>query len=171
MPSDELSAMQKIEGLLSPLDESVRNRILVWANLRFNEQSGSRCINKKLTDSTDDNVSNGDKTTFATLAELVNACNPKNLLERALIGAYWTQILGGESSWQSSRINGPMSKIGMRITSVNHVLSRAQQKRPALVLTVDKTGQTAQSRKFYKLTESGVKYVENMIHGADTQYD
>ena len=185
---DELDAMRAIYDALDGLDEEQRSRALRWAADLFKInlvgtpavlQGGAtlpddvRPPHSDVADSDStygtvgtegDSSSNGSAVVqFEHFAELYDACAPKDDTDRAIVAAYWVQIVPGKSQFTGHEVNKELRNLGHGITNVSAPLGRCINKKPALVLQIRKAGKAKQARKTYKLTREGIKAVQAMM--------
>jgi hypothetical protein len=155
----ELQAMATISKTLSALgDDQSRTRVLKWAAEKFAsvENQGHHASSIELKQASQFSAS----TEFSNFVDILEQINPTSDLERMLAGAYWLQVLQNNSSWQSFNINSLLKNTGQGINSINHVLDRAKESKPAYVLQITKSGKSKQARKTYKLTTAGINYIK-----------
>src|SRR6266581_1516709 len=99
----EITAMGTIAEALADLDTDAQTRVLHWAARRFNVSlpsaerpltGGRRGLRNGAegldTDGNEDAV-------FQDFVDLFDGAGPRTEAERALVGAYWFQIVGGDS--------------------------------------------------------------------------
>jgi len=159
---DEINAMKQIAGALTPLDETVRTRVLLWAASRFSATS-TRGL-PTLPNSPDGGQSQlGMASRFESFAELFQAADPSTERERALVAAYWEQICEEQASFGSQTLNDALKDLGHGVGNITDALSALREDRPALILQLKKSGTSKQARKTYKLTQEGVRRVHEMI--------
>ena len=89
---------------------------------------------------------------FEHFVDLFDAVDPKSDVDKALTGAYWLQVVSKQDSWQSLRVNNLLKDMGHGVANVTSALRTAQERKPALVRQVNKSGRSQQSWKTYKLT-------------------
>ena len=158
---DELSAMKVISEALEPLDDAARRRALQWALSRFG-------AGREITVSSSAPVS-GDahrsSVQYENFADLFDAAKPATGKDKALVAAYWIQLCKSEPSFPSQALNVELKHLGHGIGNITEALSQLKNEYPALVLQLKKSGTSKQARKTYKLTQEGVKRVQQMIGG------
>ena len=168
----EVQAMAALVEALVPLDDDARDRVLGWAAARFatspslksiisikGENAGS--VNDQ--NGEDQKVQSGKSTDFGSLVELFDAASPSTEAEKALVGAYWIQIVDGENGdFESQPVNDALKNLGHGIGNITREFDRLIGAKPALVLQVQKQGSTKQARKRYKLTTAGIRKVTSM---------
>jgi len=100
---------------------------------------------------------------FADFAELFDAANPTDGLDRVLIGAYWHQVIQGSDDFESQSVNTDLKNLGHPSTNITRDLDNLMNRVPRPVMQVRKSGPSQQARKRYKLTREGVRAAEEMI--------
>lgn len=96
-------------------------------------------------------------------ATLFDATQPHTDAERALIAAYWVQIALGVEEFDSQKINTELKNLGHPIANITGALANLSARRPSLVLQTRKIGHARQARKRFKLTNAGIRRVQDMI--------
>jgi hypothetical protein len=172
MPDAEISAMQTMADALSDLEYDARERVLRWAAEKFGVELAIRRshVRPGVAPSLDAEDILLDPT-FADFVDLLDAVAPRTDVERALTGAYWLQIVQGVQSWASQAVNDLLKDTGHGLSNVTASLTKAQNRKPALVRQVSKSGKTAQARKQYKLTTAGVAAIRGALAGRTTEAD
>lgn len=188
MSDPEIEAMSAVADALSALDDDdARSRVLRWAAEKYGvtlprlHPNGATAQSARTSvvdmDSEDDageeinddsqrssaNAASGSTAQFGHFAELFDAVQPTNDMERAMTAAYWEQVIRGKNDWQSATINRELKDLGHYVTAINKALSSGMQKKPALVLQLKKAGAAQQGRKTYKLSTEGLKLIRSRI--------
>lgn len=163
----EISAMSTIAGALTGLDEDARRRVLDWAAKRFDINLTFERSRKKSSgaDAQDGESTEQQQEDFAVFADLFDAANPKSEAERALVGGYWFQVVEGSQDFQGQPVNNSLKDVGRGVSNITVALGNLQERKPALVRQVSKSGRSKQARKKYKLTSAGISTVEAMLQG------
>jgi len=161
--STEITAMASIEKALADLDPSTTSRVLRWATEKYNLQSvglspvGGKELKPELDKKGLDCVD---------AASLFYAAMPKTASDKALVMAYWFQVLQGNQEWASQAINAELKNLGHKVGNITDALNGLIRRKPSWAMQVQKSGPTKQARKRYKLTISGTKAVEAMLREA-----
>jgi hypothetical protein len=157
----EIEAMSSLAEALDPLDEETRSRVLEWAGQRFGGAKRVAGLGKR--DGDGSSEAPGDVMTgFTSFVDLFDATTPRTDPERALVGAYWFQVVGGASDFPSQQVNEALKDVGHGVGNITDALSKLQRRKPALVRQVAKSGRTRQARKRYKITTAGIAAVQGM---------
>lgn len=98
-------------------------------------------------------------------AGLVEKWTPSNGNEWALLAAY--QLSKGKTDGivTGQEINTVLKHHGKGVSNVTKAIARLARADPALMLQVRKDGTSRQARKSYKVTTSGVSFVETHLRG------
>jgi hypothetical protein len=161
---NELEAMQAVYAALNDLDDAARGRVLAWAASKFeidppvaNDTNRSTGI-----DAPDgDGPSAGQQ--YGDVGDLVDAAQPSDGPERALVVSYWFQEIEGREGFGGADVNNALKNLGHPLANVTKTLTSLRGRKPSLVMQVGKSGRSAQARKTYKLTAAGVREVRQML--------
>lgn len=157
---DELGAMRAIDEALEGVPEDARGRVLRWACDKF----GVDVSERGGPDSGDgDSEGTADAVSPNDMAELMDACQPRTGLDRVLIGSYWYQVVKGEAALTSQQVNTSLKHLGHGVANITDAFGSLINRKPALVMQVQKSGKSRQARKKYKLTNEGIKRVKEML--------
>lgn len=174
MASDpEIDAMSAVAGALAPLDQEAQERVLEWAAKRYAVVLASSRNGKRQQLDTDE-ASGGledeevgqveiDVQAFEDFADLYDAASPDSQTDRALVGAYWFQVVQAEGNFKGYAANEALRNMGHGVTNITRAYDDLQARQPALVRQMNKSGKSKQARKTYKLTNAGIKAVEAML--------
>lgn len=158
----EITAMTGVTAALTPLDDDARRRVLRWAAERF-EVTVPKF--RSTGDDAEEEVSGMAATSdYASFAELFENSTPRTTTDKALIAAYWFQVIQGSTGFQSQQLNNELKNLGHGLSNVTDSLGSAERAKPTLVMQVNKSGKSKQARKTYKLTLAGINYVKAMIN-------
>jgi hypothetical protein len=160
----EITAMTGVATALTPLDDEARGRILRWAAERFGVSMPK--IQSKNMEVNIDDVPDGDDAgpfEYSNFAELFEHTSTRTGADKALVAAYWFQVIQGNSGFQSQQLNTELKNLGHGLSNVTDALGSAERAKPTLVMQVTKSGKSKQARKTYKLTLAGINAVKTMI--------
>ena len=157
MEDAELVAMQKVYDALDSLDEAARQRTLSWAADRLDLKLGGPRTKSA------DRQASVEERTFGDVAALMHAAEPQSGLEFALSVAYWLQVVEEKDGWSGNEVNSVLKNLGHGLSNVTTTLSSLIKRKPAFVMQTGKSGRSAQAKKTYKLTTSGIAEVERMV--------
>ena len=165
----EIESMATIDRALSGFADDAKARILNWVNAKH---LGQR-IDIRSPASTGGAANTNPGSThdqFSDFAELFSAANPKLMLEKALLVAYWFQTVQGEQNLDSSTMNSELKNLGHGLTNITDAFNSLIKRKPALAMQTQK-GSGKRARKKYRLTIEGIRYVERMLTGENEQED
>jgi len=166
----EITAMTSVAGALRDLDEDGRVRVLRWAADRYGIKN-LKISGGGAKDEVEDGVdsrgggSSDEPLAYSSIDELFESGVAKTNSQKALLAAYWFQVIEGQVGWQSATLNVALKNLGIGIPNITDALSTAEGQKPALVMQTSKSGKSRQARKTYKLTTAGVKSVESLLSG------
>jgi len=158
--ADEFETMKALEDAVLSLEEEKRPRVLQWFWSRFaNHMTGATGVRIAPPPT---QTGADSKREYQTFAELFDASNPTVERDKALVAAYWVQVCLGQPSFPSQVLNMALKDLGHGIGNITEALTQLKEDRPALVLQLKKGGLTKQARKTYKLTQEGIRRVQEM---------
>ena len=158
----EIEAMAAISKALSTLDADATRRVLKWAIERYQPRQPSAPPASDPVGT--DQLSRAPQRTFLNLPEFFDACHAENGLDRALVVAYWFQVLRGEADgWDSQKVNTELKHLGHPSSNITRDLDHLMSRTPRYVMQMRKQGTTRQARKLYALTREGIRAVEAML--------
>ncbi len=99
-------------------------------------------------------------TTFEGLYELVA---PKTAIQKIVTSAYWLETEEGQDSWTSFKANKLLKSLGVKISSVSGTLAIEGKKDDPKVEVLDKSGDSMQGRKTFRLSDAGREFVEDRL--------
>jgi hypothetical protein len=162
----EIDAMSAVATALEGLDDEARARVLGWATQRFevNVSEHARSVLPEPSNGSPSAASTGHREDgISEFVDLFDLAGPRTDAERALIGGYWFQVMGGATDFQSQQVNEVLKDVGHGVGNITDALSKLQRRKPALVRQVAKSGRTRQARKKYKITAAGVAAAREML--------
>lgn len=157
----EIEAMSAISRALSPLDEVVVARIVRWVIDKH--QVVVQPARVAPTPSEGAILQSKVPSEFADVATLYHAANPITEPEKALVVAFWLQEITGQKDWESQPVNTELKNLGHGIGNITDALSALMNRKPSLVIQVQKSGNSKQARKRYKITNAGLVAVREML--------
>jgi hypothetical protein len=172
MADPEITAMGTVADALADLDDAARARVLKWAAARY-EVKIKLAEPAARPEDADDGAGGGDGSAddsdaeFEHFAECFDAASPTSNEDKALVAAYWIQVLEGNDQWSSSALNSQLKNLGHSIPNITMALGGNMKKQPKRVIQLKKSGSSRQARKTYKLTTEGIKVVKGMLSPGD----
>lgn len=160
--SGEIKAIGAIAEVVEALEEDQRGRVIRYIVERFNIvgapkagriQSGNPPADPQVEAPTE----------FEDFASLVDASHPGTDAMRALVAGYWLQVCNRSPSFDAQSANSELKNLGHPSSNITSALGALINQKPALVLQLRKSGNSKQARKSYKITESGIRKVKEMM--------
>jgi hypothetical protein len=159
----ELKAMSAVAEAISGLDEAEQARVLAWVASRFNVSIGPTRRGSGSAAADTGNGQEQGEVVFEAFVDLFDKANPKSDAEKAAVAAYWSQVIGGDATWASQPLNSALKDLGYGLGNITDALNSLQERKPAWVRQVSKSGQNRQGRKTYKLTQAGINGVRFLL--------
>jgi hypothetical protein len=161
----EIKAMGAVASALTGLDDDeARIRVLSWAATRFAPSVRiSGAAGGKTVVESEDEAEETETPEFTAFVDLFDAAQPRTEPERALVGAYWYQVIEGAPDFPSMTVNNALKDVGHGVSNITDALAALQKRRPAQIRQVAKSGRNRQARKKYKLTTAGVAEVKRLL--------
>lgn len=163
----EIEAMSVVANALLSLDPGAQTRVLRWASDRY-QISDAPPERGLLSDDGGAGAKPAETPVvltpvFGHFAELFAQARPTSNDDKALVAAYWIQVIEGNDQWASAALNAELKNLGHAIANIASALTVAINKRPQRVIQLKKSGSSVQARKTYKVTHEGLVYVEAML--------
>jgi hypothetical protein len=173
----ELDAIDAITGALESLDAEARQRTIAFVLDRLGltmtangERMSGRERRANAAEEPDEQGQEADEQ-FEDVAALYDAANPGPDTERAIVVAYWYQVISKQPDFGAQQINDSLKNLGHGITNITETLDRLKARKPNYVRQLQKSGSSKQARKRYRLTDAGVRAVRDMIAGKQHSED
>lgn len=113
----------------------------------------------------DDPKGVADSDMDTTLAEMMTDAMSLSNTERVLIVGYWFQICRGLTTFTGFQVNKELAQLGYRSSNITADMTRLMERKPQLMLQVQKSGKSKQGRKAYKLSSAGIEAAKPLIAG------
>ena len=156
----EIGALKAAIEVLDPLEAESRRRILTYVNdlYGFSKKQG-------MPDPTPmregaartDAVDSRQHSDFPDLFEAGG--NPTAEKPRALLAAYWLQVIQGKHPFLGADLNRVLRPSGRAMTKISRPINGLKSSSPSLMIEQGKKS----SRPLYKLTIAGIKEAEKML--------
>jgi hypothetical protein len=162
----QVGAIAKIVETLEPLEEADRQAVLTYVNHRYAKAIHVRtsAIDVGRAESLSSNQDDNRRSAlFADFPQFFHAFDPQTDVDKALIAGYWIQILQGNDGFESFSANRMLREMGYPIGNITRALDNLMESEPKLVHQVRKSGVTKQARKVFKLTQMGIRKVDEVI--------
>lgn len=157
----ELEAMRKVVEAVTGLDQEAQVRVIRWVAEKY--RAGDAPSQKVSAARGNESATSPEGRAITDIGDLLAISKPRSGTERALVAAYWLQVVQRQPEFDSHTLNRELNHLGYRLANVTSTLSSLINQRPQLVIQTRKTGKALQSRKRYKLTREGILRVEQMI--------
>jgi hypothetical protein len=164
----EVAAMGTVSEALDGLDPSAQARVIEWASKRYDvviadDRRTARKPEEEVEKPRDGGEGGGAGGAFGHFADLYDAVSPSADVDRALVGAYWFQVVQGQESFNAAQVNNALKDVGHGVSNIARALANLQDRSPALVRQLSKSGRSQQARKTYKLTTAGVAEIKTHL--------
>jgi len=151
----EVQAMALISRALDGLEPQTAARVVRWVVDRY-RQAGSG-------GSFPDSPDRPGRVQFTDVASLYDAANPLTEAEKVLVVGYWMQVFENVADLDAQAINAELKQLGHGVTNITTAFRNLMHRSPRLALQIRKSGPAKQARKKYRLTNEGVRRVDEMI--------
>lgn len=168
-PLLELEAMQAVAKALAGFSPESAARILRWASEHFSSTHGqeepeaANWNQQEPAESARPSNPRSLISKFRDAADLISHAGVTTGPDRALLAAYWAQVVDDSDGFDGYTINSMLKNMGYGLSNVTTTLASLMNQKPALVLQVKKSGQSKQARKLYRVTREGENRAERMI--------
>ena len=164
--SKEVGAMISIEKALENLDEAARRRVLLWASGKFEVENKSNLNSEQINIRGDgQQLLNCDRSDLS-VAEYFDAANPQTDMDKALVVSAWHQEVKKVENVDSQMVNTDLKQLGYGIGNITRAYENLKKTRPAQVIQIQKSGNSKQARKKYKVTKVGLEKVWELMNGS-----
>jgi hypothetical protein len=155
--------MRAVAEALADMDEESAARVLRWAVERFGRSPTGAATRPSVGTSTMNSFRGMvDARSYEDLASFFAAAQRTSGPEKALVVGYWHQVIGKKDELDAQTINRDLKNLGHQLANVTVTLGRLMSQRPALVVQIRK-GQGKAARKGYRLSNEGIKKVEQWL--------
>jgi len=171
MDDKQVAAIQAVVKALSDLEEEDLRVVLGFINLRYGAAAPAHAALPRRGMGMPPGLGMGEAAAehgqvagqFGSFPELYHAAQPQTDSEKALVGGYWLQVSEGGESFDSLSVNQRLKDMGYPIGNITRAFDWLKSQKPQLVHQMKKGGSTRQARKLFKVTQAGIKRVEEMI--------
>ncbi|WP_423487870.1 hypothetical protein [Mycobacteroides sp. PCS013] len=176
MGDPEIDAMSAVATALANLEDDVQGRVLRWAAERYGVVLSTSTDRRREGGVADDKGGGGteditdeeiaeEAPAYEHFADLFAKAQPKTDPDKALVAAYWLQAIQGQGTWQSAVLQAELKNLGHAVGNITESLTSNMRKKPQRVVQLQKSGNSRQGRKTYKVTHEGLVYVQGMLRG------
>jgi len=157
--------MGAVSAALSDLENEATARVIEWAAKRYGVAITATADRKGQVGSSNDGAGYVG-VQYKHFVDLFDAAGPNTDAERALVATYWFQEIRHQPSFQAQELNNALKDVGHGVGNITDALSSLQNRKPALVRQMAKSGRARQARKTYKLTTAGMNALQTMVSAA-----
>jgi len=160
-PHDEVQAMRQLSTALEPLTPEERARVLRWAAEKFQ-------VSLPRGGTAQDGKDKGGERKIPPgepqePVEFYAEAAPESDTERALVMAYWCQVVRGDREFTGHSVHSQLKQLGHGVSNITQALTLLKERKPQLVIQLQKSGKSKQARKRYKVTGAGIAEVRRML--------
>ncbi len=135
----EIAAMDMMTFLFDDPALDARVRGLRWARDRYTGVRGEGTEDDKTAgDSISRSKPGGNAESacdFEAILDLYHAAgSPESASDRALLAAYWVQVVKGLDQWPSQAVNVELKNLGVRVSNITDALNSLMTQKPSLVV-------------------------------------
>jgi hypothetical protein len=159
----EIRAMGEIANAISDLDENTRKRIIQWLISREGLTLSGQVLTEPRIAKIFSNSTSIESSQDQSLSEFFYSVDLQNDMERAVAVAYYLQTVDGKEELSSQEINDELKHLGYPISNITKTLNKAMETTPRLMHQTRKEGNARQSRKKYKVTHEGMKFLQAKV--------
>ncbi len=170
MGDPEIDAMSAVASSLGDLEPEARERVLRWAAARYQVAmpvgrgpgaiGGVPASGDVLED-----ANGAEVPTYQHFAELFAKAQPKSDADKALVAGYWLQAIQGQGTWQSAALQKELKNLGHAVSNITTAMTSNISTKPQRIIQLQKSGNSKQARKTYKVTHEGLEYVKSLLRG------
>lgn len=166
---NEIEAIGAIDKAMGGLEADEQKRVLRWAVDKFGGgevallgESGTGRGGEGWVAGPEGGTAG---TEYTRITDLMDAARPTTVVEHVLVASYWFQAVKGQENFTGQEVNSELKDLGHGSKNITDSYDSLIKRKPPAVRQVQKSGNTRQARKRYRLTEVGVRTVERMIRG------
>jgi hypothetical protein len=100
---------------------------------------------------------------FRSFRDLWLAVGPESRTEQALVSVYWHTVICQRPEVESAQVSADLTEMGERTTNVHRTMIDLVTRKPALLVVTGKSGQGFGTRKRFRTTAPGDRYIEDRI--------
>ena len=169
---NEIEAIGAIDKAMGELQADEQKRVLRWAIDKFGGGEvalpGESGTGRSGIGSVNGSEGGNAGTEYARISDLMDAARPTTVVEHVLVASYWFQVVKGQENFTGQEVNSELKDLGHGSKNITDSYDSLIKRKPPAVRQVQKSGNTRQARKRYRLTEVGIREVERMIRGEDS---
>jgi hypothetical protein len=169
----EVEAISKVARALKPLSTDSRRRVIEWAASRHGVSIGGPSpresepfggnarvpAHAKATASGEE----VDPESYEDFAAMFDAAQPRTEVDRTAVACFWVQVRTKKNPFLSQDANTLLKHLGHQVRDITEPFDALRVRSPLLVIQLKKDGSHQQSRKLYRLTPAGLKFVTDAL--------
>ena len=167
---NELKVLNDVADILRGLNKGEQRRTLEWLLDYFDVYDEALIEDAFIIPDEEDDVEFGgmdeeveETPVDADFETLYNAVAPKTAIQKIVTAAWWLENKDGKDSWKSFEVNKLLKSIGVKVSSVSGTLAIEGKKDDPKIVVLDKSGDSMQARKTFRLSDSGIKFIEDRM--------
>lgn len=174
---NELMVMNSIADTMMPLNKDEQRRVLNWLEDYFGiyddedmlpldsdvvviEPTAAEYVEDEVVDEAETAAAEPEVLTLPAYFEQVA---PKTAIQKIVTAAYWLDTEEGKATWKSFEVNKLLKSLGIKVSSVSGTLALEAKKDDPMIVVLDKSSDSMQGRKTFRLSEAGFAFVENRL--------
>ena len=164
---NELKVLNDVCGILSDLTKDEQRRSLEWLMDYFDIYDREFEFDD-FYDMDGDLAAGGDVAADAagapaTFEDIYNKVAPKTAIQKIVTAAWWLERNEGKESWKSFEVNKLLKSLDVKISSVSGTLAIENKKDDSMIVVLEKSGDSMQARKTFRLSETGYAFVDGRL--------
>ncbi|MDO4404354.1 MAG: hypothetical protein Q4C09_04880 [Atopobiaceae bacterium] len=176
---NELAVMNEVADILRGLSKGEQRRVVEWLSdyfdvyddfsdegvemVTFVEADAADAVAIDFEDDIIEEPAAAEAPARNTFEGLYNEVAPKTAIQKIVTAAYWLETQDQKESWKSFDVNKLLKSVGVKISSVSGTLAIEGKKENPMVAVLDKSGDSMQARKTFRLSDAGFVFVEDRI--------
>lgn len=171
---NELMVMNSIADTMMPLSKDEQRRVLNWLEDYFgiyDEEmlpvDSDVVVIEPTTEYVDEVEEEAEpapvEPEVLTLPAFFEQVAPKTAIQKIVTAAYWLDTEEGKATWKSFEVNKLLKSLGIKVSSVSGTLAIESKKDDPMIVVLDKSSDSMQGRKTFRLSEAGFAFVENRL--------
>ena len=174
----ELTVLNDIAKIMEPLKKDEQRRILMWLEDYFGiydeDEFGFSDDDVEIEptkvfviedDVIDDEYEDEaeDEPEENTLESFFDKAHPKTAIQKIVCAAYWIETEQNKDSWKSFEVNKLLKSLDIKVSSVSGTLALEAKKDDPMIVVLDKSSDSMQGRKTFRLSDTGYAFVNGRI--------
>ena len=167
---NELKVLNDVADILRGLNKGEQRRTLEWLLDYFDVYDEALIEDAFIIPDEEDDVEFGgayeeveETPVDASFETLYNAVAPKTAIQKIVTAAWWLENKDGKDSWKSFEVNKLLKSLDVKVSSVSGTLAIEGKKDDPKIVVLDKSGDSMQARKTFRLSDTGMKFVEDRM--------